>query len=246
MEGRAWRPVRDALSRTGWIAAELLEETTLPIAIAPTPTPPVPTPITTFAGMVRYVTNTDGMGVRIRPVCEDQARAGLWPEGTRIVIEYARGDCPGWYWVRDGAGQSSWVRGNFLSDRDPTARPDPTPTMSPTPGPDPRLAQLEQRVSRYFSALNAKDYRRAWQECCTPTWRERNPFERFASAFVGVSEIRISRPIRFVAVRPDRITLEVDYSFRSGAGPRNYTLRWVTIAVGGDWLADEAGASAQP
>lgn len=149
-EGRAWRFVRDAMSRTGWIAAEFLETTTLPIAIAATPTPLIPTPMTAFAGTVRYVANTDGMGVRIRPICEDQARAGVWPEGTRVVIEFARGDCAGWYWVRDASGQSSWVRGDFLSERDPTARITPTPVVtSPptarltilTPGDGARVAQ---------------------------------------------------------------------------------------------------------
>src|SRR5947207_1310288 len=69
----------------------------------PTPAPAQPTPVvsptpagpstdTTLAGQTRYIAKTDGIGIKVRAACDDRTGSGGWPEGDRVVVEYARSD----------------------------------------------------------------------------------------------------------------------------------------------------------
>jgi len=118
------------------------------------PTQTAPTSDTTLAGQVRYIANTDGIGVRLRTVCDDQTGSPGWPEGSGVTIDYARSDCPGWFSVKNPtSGVTSWVREGYLSA---TAPPAPTPipatlapaqpTSAPTPPPTATPAQRPAAV----------------------------------------------------------------------------------------------------
>jgi hypothetical protein len=145
----------------------------------------------------------------------------------------------------------------------PTATVPPPPTATPRPmstapvippaaralpaaKPDARFALVERHVSDYFAALNAGDYARAQAVCCTPAWRSRFPLAEWQRNFAGVTDLRFVTPFRYPAIESGRIIAEVDYSFVNSSGVRQfYTLRWTFVAVGNDWLADEATASRQ-
>lgn len=127
----------------------------------------------------------------------------------------------------------------------PTA-PAPKPTAAPAkPGQDPRLAQVEGRIREYFSALNAEDYARAHQVCCTEAWRSRYPLDRWERNFDGVTDLRLVGEPRYRRVEPDLIEVDTDYDFVSGGRERAFTLRWTFQPVGGEWQAELAEAFAR-
>jgi hypothetical protein len=141
----------------------------------------------------------------------------------------------------------------------PTAPPQPTavppttapaapppvakPTTAPSaPGADPRLAQIDGRIRDYFSALNAEDYARAQQVCCTEAWRARYPLRQWERNFDGVTDLRLEGEPRYLRVEPAVVVADTDYTFVSGGQRRNFTLRWTFQPVGNEWQAELAEA----
>jgi hypothetical protein len=142
----------------------------------------------------------------------------------------------------------------------PTAPPQPTsapPTAAaaaPAPKPsaaaaapnrDPRIPEIEARIHDYFAALNAQDYARAHQVCCTDAWRARYPLDRWERNFDGVSDLHLEGEPRYLRVEPDIIVVDTDYTFVSGGRQRDFTLRWTFQPVGGAWQAELAEAFAR-
>jgi curved DNA-binding protein CbpA len=86
------------------------------------------------AGQVRYVANTDGMGVRMRSECSVDAQSlGVLPEGITVSIEYTRVNCDGWFMVRRlEMNEIGWVRADYLSSTFSTPRPVPITVASAT------------------------------------------------------------------------------------------------------------------
>ena len=74
---------------------------------------------TRLAGQTRYIANTDGLGIEVRTVCDDQAGSGGWPEGAQVTVVYARADCPEWLLVKRSEEDGSWVRVAYLSETPP-------------------------------------------------------------------------------------------------------------------------------
>ena len=104
------------------------------------------------------------------------------------------------------------------------------------------MAQVEARIQEYFSALNVEDYARAHRVCCTAAWRARYPLARWERNFDGVTDLRLTGEPRYVRVEPDAIVVDTDYTFVSGGGRRNFTVRWTFQPVDGEWQADLAEA----
>jgi hypothetical protein len=80
-------------------------------------------------GQVRYIAQTDGIGVRLRTRCDDQSGTPGWPEGTRVTIEFTQAECPGWLYVQRNDTERSWVRQTYLATTSPVTL---TPTAVPT------------------------------------------------------------------------------------------------------------------
>ncbi len=131
----------------------------------------------------------------------------------------------------------------------PPAKPTSPPAAATKPaapaGADPRLAPIEARIDEYFAALNAQDYARAQNVCCTPSWRSRYPLDEWERNFAGVTDLRRTNPPRYQRVENDVIVVDTDYTFMSGGQRRNFTLRWTFTPVGSEWQADLAEAFPQ-
>lgn len=88
----------------------------LPGQAQPAPTSTATPPSSTGATeQTRYVSHTDGAGVRVRDDCRDDAPGtGALPEGQSVaVVERGTAACGGWTWVV-GNGLQSWVRNEYL------------------------------------------------------------------------------------------------------------------------------------
>jgi len=119
----------------------------------------------------------------------------------------------------------------------PTGAP---PTARPSA--DTRRAEIDGRIRAYFAALNAGDFARAQQVCCTPAWRARYPLAEWEGNFVGVTDLRLTGEPRYVRVEDDEVVVETDYTFISAGARRDFTLRWTFTQVGDEWLAELAEA----
>lgn len=104
---------------------------------------------------------------------------------------------------------------------------------------DARFAEIERRVAEYAQAVNAGDYARALDVCCTPSFRSRLAREQWQTAVAGMADLQPSTPFRYTSVEPTRIVAEVSYSFLLG-GERQYAIsRWTFVPAGEAWLLDE-------
>jgi hypothetical protein len=103
--------------------------------------------------------------------------------------------------------------------------------------------QIEGRIKEYFAALNAEDYARAQQACCTEAWRARYPLDRWERNFDGVTDLALVGEPRYVRVEPESIVVDTDYTFKSGGRQRDFTIRWTFQPVGNDWQAELAEAT---
>ena len=113
----------------------------------------VPTVEATAGRQLLFITNTGGVGVRLREACTDDAPGvGAWPEGTAVIVVETTENCRGWLLARGGQDETSWVLEDYLSTRpqpaSPTALPivaqqQAAPTTTPVPvaplQPDPGL-----------------------------------------------------------------------------------------------------------
>ena len=132
-------------------------------------------------------------------------------------------------------------------------KPTSPPALKPaaaqsTSGGDPRLPQIEGRIREYFAALNAEDYARAHQVCCTDAWRSRYPLAQWERNFDGVSNLELVGEPRYRRVEPELIEVDTDYTFVSGGRQRDFTLRWTFQPVGpagNEWQAELAEAFAR-
>ena len=96
---------------------------------------------TSLAGGVRYIANTDAIGVRLRSRCSDEGLNSAWPEGMRVYWEGTSEACPGWARVRNEASsQSSWVRLQYLSSEPVPPRAVQKPSNSPVTQTRPTLS----------------------------------------------------------------------------------------------------------
>lgn len=99
-------------------------------------------------------------------------------------------------------------------------------------------------MTDYFAALNARDFARAQQICCTEAWQARYPLQQWVRNFDGVTDLQQAGEPRYVRVEPDVIVVDTDYSFVSAGVPRTLTLRWTFREEDGEWKADLAEATA--
>ena len=59
-----------------------------------------------------------------------------------------------------------------------------------------RQGFIEARINEYFAALNAQDYARAQNVCCTPAWRSRYPLAQWERNFACSSPSGHKAPCR--------------------------------------------------
>ena len=85
-------------------------------------------------GQLLFIGNTGGVGVRLREACTDDARGvGGWPEGTAVTVVEGIEDCPGWWLVRRGEKETSWVRADYLASNSQLAAPAAPQVVTPQP-----------------------------------------------------------------------------------------------------------------
>ncbi len=83
--------------------------------LSPGEATPTATPVPSDTGQLRYISNTDGAGVRVRDDCQDAAPGvGALAEGQSVaVVERGTASCGGWTLV-SGGDVRSWVRNEYL------------------------------------------------------------------------------------------------------------------------------------
>jgi hypothetical protein len=115
------------------VSSPTVSSAAVPSPVASQPTPPGIDG--SLAGQVRYISNTDGLGVKVRTTCDDQTGSGGWPEGSAVTVVYARADCPDWLLLKRSEEDGSWVRVAYLSEVPPAAAPIAAvnPTQPPAP-----------------------------------------------------------------------------------------------------------------
>ena len=190
----------------------------VPVTVAPTRPPvpatasPVPPPAgateTGPVGRVRYIANTEGMGVKVRTTCDDQTGAPGWPDGARVTVIDARADCPEWLLVERSEGDESWVRVAYLSEAPPRAAAawvPPTVTPAPQPTATPRPSGQPIELTGVFSPPTVRVGERVVFELTLVNLSDRpieglrifstGPWEKFTLIDVGPGGLRQPGPL---------------------------------------------------
>ena len=141
----------------------------------PSPTPRSVTRDGALSGQTRYIANTEGLGIRVRTSCADNAPGGgAWPESAQVTVDYAQSDCPGWFLVRRAGNESSWVRSSYLSSSPPpTATPRPALASQPA-RPAPRPVPPRPACALPSNAVSFDPFKSNWDGSLSLQGRARN------------------------------------------------------------------------